>query len=184
MFCKNKKPQNIVNNINMEIDYDKLAQAIVKANQEANKVANKADENETNAKEKVKVSVVMKNIFNVVFKSKSSEGVLLAGSLSLITRFIFLLMFAVSICLGISFIVFGIQIFDTNEWLKSIITFSFLFVLGITSVILGVIFKGASNDLETETDKNYIASIFSAIVAFAALIVSFVDLFKDGFING
>ena len=177
-----KQPKTTINNIesiNLEIDYNKLAKAIVKANQEANIV-----EVDSAAKEKTKISVVLKNIFNVIFKHKGSEGVLLTGSLSLITRFIFLLMFAVSIVLGISFIVLGFQIFDTKEWLKSSITFAFLFLLGFTSIMLGVIFKGASNDLETEKDKNYITSIFSAIVAFTALIVSFIDLFKDGFING
>lgn len=177
-----KKQNTVVNNIdtvNVEIDYDKLAQAIVKANQEVNMV-----EINSNTKEKAKISVVIKNIFNVVFKHKGSEGILLTGSLSLITRFIFLLMFAVSIILGISFIVLGFQMFDTKEMLKSFITFAFLFLLGFTTIMLGVIFKGASNDLETEKDKNYITSIFSAIVAFTALIVSFVDLFKDGFING
>lgn len=175
-----KQPKTTINieSLNLEIDYDKLAKAIVKANQEANIVEVNSD-----TKEKTKISVVIRNIFNVVFRHKGSEGILLTGSLSLITRFIFLLMFAVSIVLGISFIVFGFQIFDTKEWLKSSITFAFLFLLGFTSIMLGVIFKGASNDLETEKDKNYITSIFSAIVAFTALIVSFVDLFKDGFIN-
>ena len=56
----------------------------------------------------------------------------------------------------------------------TILVSSIAFVLGIYSAVL---WKSAK-EIVIEKDKNYIVSVFSGIVSFAALIVALIALFK------
>ena len=61
-----------------------------------------------------------------------------------------------------------------------------IYVLVLSSMLLFILFLysvimwGASNEMKNEQDKNYIVSVFSGIVSFAALIVALIALFRGG----
>ena len=51
-------------------------------------------------------------------------------------------------------------------------------VLLFASFAVSLLFRGIANEIRAEKDRNYIISVFSGIVGFAALIVALVALFK------
>ena len=155
MAKKKDKPQ-IINNIeklNLEIDYDKLAEAIVKAQEKG--------ESEANKKRKF---------------TSGSFAILVTIAFRIFTVFVGLLSVAMLIAIG--------GVVDVFEWYG----FSNIFV-GIVSILMLLIFAvllglfavllwKSAKEIETEKDRNYIISVFSGIVSFAALIVALVALFK------
>ena len=45
-------------------------------------------------------------------------------------------------------------------------------------LVFSLIFRASANEIATEKDRNYIISVFSSVVSFAALVVALVALFK------
>ena len=155
MAKKKDKPQ-VVNNIqelNLEIDYDKLAEAIVKANSQLDAEAN---------------------------KSKKFTSGMFSISVFVILRVIALLGWIIAFALLIG----SINTFIEMSWNDfSIISGNiFQIIYSITITVLLVLYPlmlwKSAKEIETEKDRNYIISVFSGIVSFAALIVALVALFK------
>ena len=154
MAKKKDKPQ-VINNIgelNLEIDYDKLAEAIVKAQ--------KSSESETS-------------------KNKKFTSVTFALLISLVFRGIAIIGFALTIIMPIA-LWESIKIKQ-----EGILGLLFVILMGAFSLacvfvlfILSWILWKSAKEIETEKDRNYIISVFSGIVSFAALIVALVALFK------
>ena len=152
---KKNKPQ-VVNNIqklNLEIDYDKLAEAIVKAQEKGEEEANK-NKKFTSGAFSVTTSVVLRVV------------AVLGGLLSLASPFVIInvaktfmwneIGAIIGNVLGILFFVAWVAVLALYSWL---------------------LWKSAK-EIETEKDRNYIISVFSGIVSFAALIVALVALLK------
>ena len=156
-MAKKKDKLQVINNIqelNLEIDYDKLAEAIVKA--QNNNVT--TDKNESKYTTKTFASLI-----SLSFRSVS----------------IMLLPIIVIIGLAMKHAITEIMLWDNfsiiiANIMCTILVSSIAFVLGIYSAVL---WKSAK-EIEIEKDKNYIVSVFSGIVSFAALIVALVALFK------
>lgn len=157
MAKKKDKPQ-VINNIqelNLEIDYKELAQAIVEAQ-------NDAEKQQTERKS---------------FVSNS-----FAFWISLFFRFVSILGIAVCIIGFITIIQYAI---NTAIWNTPHNIVANIFVLGTIGLLLisfgayCIIMWRAAKEIETEKDRNYIISVFSGIVSFAALIVALVALFKE-----
>ena len=155
MAKKKDKPQ-VVNNIqelNLEIDYDKLAEAIVKANSQLDAEAN---------------------------KSKKFTSGMFSISVFVILRVIALLGWIVAFTLLIG----SINTFIEMSWndFSTISGNIFQIIYSITITVLLVLYPlmlwKSAKEIETEKDRNYIISVFSGIVSFAALIVALVALFK------
>ena len=155
MAKKKDKPQ-VVNNIqelNLEIDYDKLAEAIVKANSQLDAEAN---------------------------KSKKFTSGMFSISVFVILRVIALLGWIVAFTLLIG----SINTFIEMSWndFSTISRNIFQIIYSITITVLLVLYPlmlwKSAKEIETEKDRNYIISVFSGIVSFAALIVALVALFK------
>ena len=155
MSKKKDKPQ-VINNIqelNLEIDYDKLAESIVKAQEKS--------ENEINRKKKF-TSGTFAMIISFAFRGVAILGWLIALATPIAIINVaksFLWVEANAIVGNVFSIAFAVALF---------------FVLNLYSLLL---WKSAK-EIETEKDRNYIISVFSGIVSFAALIVALVALFK------
>lgn len=137
-----------------EFDYDKLAEAIVKAR-------NESDKQQTERKS---------------FVSNS-----FAFWISLFFRLV--PVFGMAVCgIGVFAIIdYAVNIAVWNTINNIIANVFLLWVMGVLLVSLGaycIIMWKAAKEIEREKDKNFIVSVFSGIVSFAALIVALVALFK------
>lgn len=149
-MAKKKSNPTVVNNIesvNMEIDYDKLAEAIVKAQEKAN--------------EKYSVSrELMKFVITPIFWILT----VFSGVLS-ITFFAFLFASAK-------------DLLSNENWVAGGLSLLFVFFVALFTLILTVFLGLTAKEIDEENDRNYIASIFSNIVAIVALIVALIALIK------
>ena len=155
MAKKKEKPQ-VINNIqelNLEIDYDKLAESIVKANSKLDAEAN---------------------------QSKKFTSGMFSMSVFVILRVIALLGWIIAFALLLG----SINTFIEMSWndFSTISGNIFQIIYSITITVLLVLYPlmlwKSAKEIETEKDRNYIISVFSGIVSFAALIVALVALFK------
>ena len=184
---KKKNNQTVINNIgsvNMEIDYDKLAEAIVKAQAKAEK--QKEIQELQNEKESDKLSVreTFKIIGAIITNKAKSNGTLtsvfIGGIMSLFFNF-----FAIcGICLLILDIYAIIVTVKNFSWtfntaIANIFSIIIFFIAGIVISIISFIFRAIANEIKKEKDRNYIIAVFSAIVAFVALVLSFMDVIKE-----
>ena len=149
--CKCKKI--IINNNVNEIDYDKLADAIVKA-QEIN-------EDKANQKHRF---------------TSGSFAMLITVAFRVFSAFVGLL--------AVLMLVAPVVSWSTLQWnsftniVTSIVTIVFCIVFTTVLGVYTILLWKSANEIETEKDRNYIISVFSGIVSFAALIVALVALFK------
>ena len=155
MAKKKDKPQ-VINNIqelNLEIDYDKLAEAIVKANSQLDAEAN---------------------------QSKKFTSGMFSMSVFVILRVIALLGWIIAFALLLGSINTVIEM-SWNDF-STISGNIFQIIYSITITVLLVLYPlmlwKSAREIEKEKDRNYIISVFSGIVSFAALIVALVALFK------
>ena len=153
---KKKNKSQIINHIQevkLEIDYDKLAEAIVKAQEKS--------ENEANKSKKFTSGMFSMLVF-VVLRLIACLGwiiafCLLLGSVNLITAMSWE----------------GFSVVAEN-------IFQIVYTVAIVAllVLYPLMLWKSAKEIETEKDRNYIISVFSGIVSFAALIVALVALFK------
>lgn len=132
--------------INNEIDYDKLAEAIVKAN-------NKQQETYSPSRE------WMKYVLIPVFVGLA----ILSGTLS---AAMFVTLFK------------STSVIFENGILTGIVIFLLEFFIAFFALGFCVFSIVSAKEIDKENDRGYIASMFSNIVAIAALIVSLVALLK------
>lgn len=144
--------RNEVTYITNEIDYDKLAKAMVKA----------LNNNDENTPQKTYTSKMLGKACSVIFRVISAFG--------------FTLLFM--LIAGI-FMDFNFSQYVTDNGLFNAIFFIvfYVFLCALIGVLSFFLFKSA-DEVEIETDKHYIVSMFSSLVCVAALIVSLVALFK------
>lgn len=183
---KAKKQKQVINNIgqlNLEIDYGKLAKAIVEANQKAKQ--NERDE--FNKKEKIDAKKFFSAVWKIIKNKKDTNGAMLHGTFSIILSWFFMwlaLAFVVSAVLLCGAIIIAIikipwTTYDVPSFIGSIVA---IFLMGVTVVVMlmsAILLKGSANDIEREQDKNYIVAVFSAVVSLVALIVAFVSLYMN-----
>lgn len=153
-----KGKQNIINNIqelNLEIDYKKLAKAIVDAQSDAEK-------------QQTEKKSFISNSF--------------AFWISLFFRVVPIFGMAVCVIGSITIIQYAI---NTAVWTSTNNTIANIFALGTVGLFLiafgayCIIMWRAAKEIEQEKDKHFIVAVFSGIVSFAALIVALVALFKE-----
>lgn len=155
MAKKKDKPQ-VINNIqelNLEIDYDKLAEAIKKAEARGN-----CDDN----KKSRHISGAFATLLTLLFYGLSIFGwILSVGAL-----------FAIH------------NLWDSLKWdnfaniFGSVNTIACILAIMAVLALYSILLWKSAKEIEREKDRNYIISVFSGIVSFAALIVALVALFK------
>ncbi|MEF2919218.1 MAG: hypothetical protein U0O22_01955 [Acutalibacteraceae bacterium] len=180
----NIENQTIINN---HIDYDKLAQAIVKALAEANSAKEISTQEEVEPKQKPSIKLRIKNflksiyqffklIYYIIFNKKQYNGEMSSGLFSALI---------VSFLNTIAFVGFGVivivSIFLIQNWswtINNIILLIVMIVINFVVAMFSLVCRGAANEMAVEKDRNYIVAVFSSIVCFVALIVSLIALFK------
>ena len=173
MAKKKDKPQ-VINNIqelNLEIDYDKLAEAIVKAQNKASEISDETEETELG---------FWKSVWYIIRNKNKKSGSVLAESMSMLLSLVFnilaILFFVGGVLTAVMLLVY---IFSRTEWELKIVFNAITFaVSGIFLEFFALLMRGIANDISWEQNRNYIVSIFSSMVSFAALIVALVALFK------
>lgn len=196
---KNNGNSNTIIN-NAEIDYDKLAEAIVRANIIL-KEQEKADENNTiDAKEKEwhkiigvkdypdsekffkrKIHEIRNNIslllHIVFFKEKNAKyDVATFGLLQMATICVFSLCKLILYVLTLLFLVATFFTLSNKEW---IFYFNPVYLLyAFLTFFFSRIFRVASFEIKNITDRNYLIGILSATTCFFAMIIAILALVK------
>lgn len=148
---KNKKATTVnnIDTVNIEIDYEKLGEAIVKAQQKAS--------------EKYSVSrEMMKFIIVPAFW-------IFAGVCGLVSICL-LVIFVSSI---------GEVFDDSENWFAEALVWLLEFVLLLFSIVLTILLICTAKEIDEEKDRHYIATVFSNTVSFVALIIALVALFQS-----
>ena len=147
---RRRKNVTIIHN---EIDYDKLAEAIVRAQQRT------ADESQ-------KVGII---------------SCALSDMISLCLRLLSICAFPVSIGIGVCTWKVIANSLPENGWLRIflyVIDFIVSFGLSFGLGVFAATFWKAATEIKRETDRNYIVAVFAGLVSFAALVVALVALIK------
>lgn len=186
----NKQPKNITNHYHnvfrstTEIDYDKLAKAIVKAQQEAKEQKEDENQPEENDNKKLTLRENLKLIWLIIRNKVESNGTmtsnLLGGVMSLVFNFLAIFSLIILV-IGIvaSVIVYQDFTWSWNTASGNVIIIGCCVCFEVVVMVVAFIFRCVANEIGKEKDRNYIISVFSALVAFVALVVTVVDKVKD-----
>jgi len=172
MAKKKDKPQ-VINNIqelNLEIDYDKLALAILKAQEHSTTIESYKEDNH---------EYIQKTLSGKIKKNYLSFSII-----KLIATFFYVMCFVevyltaltVSIVNDYFYNLFLSQ--NYSIWFARTVSIMSVIVFLAVSLLLFCILFNIAKEISKEKDRNYIISVFSGIVSFAALIVALVALFK------
>lgn len=180
-----------------EIDYDKLAQAIVKAQREAQTVTEENADTQPSAQaseelEKVKDTKQTKRlsakefrqlVWDIICNKKSSDGTIVSG---LMATAIWIAFNGLAIFLVLAFfaiIIYGVYRATQFDWLNDFslsVLGTIIEIIGslVCMVLFALVFRAAANEIEKEKDRNFVVATFSGLVSFAALVVACVALVK------
>ena len=197
MAKKKDKPQ-IINNIqelNLEIDYDRLAQAIVKAKQieEENAAKKKAadleewkkilgvNKHEDKKRIKKKIYVFCNNVkvfFNLIFFSKKKKvRVSMTGAfMQSITATFFHLIKVMLWILSLAFI--SVCIYHGNMAF-GLLNYVYYIGFAIIAFMLASIFRQMAIETEQITDRERVLGIFTAVMSVIPMIEIIVPFFKE-----
>ncbi len=147
----------------VEIDYDKLANAIVKAQDEAN------TENIKNA-----VIKAYKEIESQMPKRKYTKELL-----RFVIGPILIIMIVVCIIMAVFAVIYGVKSLNTFDFSNYKCYFKIVILFGIFSIsVLMAIFSGFSfKEIEAEEDFNFISTMFTNLTSLGALIVAVLAMF-------
>lgn len=163
-----RKRKIVVHNHINEIDYNKLAEAIVKANE-----VSKA---ESQHSEKIGFwKAVWKIIRNKESKNGKRTAILLAEIMATF--------FNVAALIGLAFsgliLIGSIFGFKWNvEITQIIIQVAATAILILFALAISLIFRCIANEIGAEKDRNYITTLFFGFTSLASLIVALIALFK------
>lgn len=166
--------------INNEFDYDKLAEAIVKAQRKAEESTDKTD---VLSKEKLTFKKFWELVKCIVLNKSQSNGTMTSGIFGGLLTAVFNLL-AIIGCVVVFFGIIAFIVFCKNlTWSWAIasgnISVIVLFISMLVMILMfALLFRGAANELAIEKDRNYVVSDFSGVVSFAALVVALVALYK------
>lgn len=181
MFRKSKKKNKLKNKpaannntATLEIDYEKLADAIVKAQQKA---AEPKEEPDNQGKPKF-----FKSFWLLLRGKLNTDDQLSMGTLALLLRFMFCFISIIGMLFAGYLIYDLVTVLILMNWDQTAVIVENVFILlGYAvfipfAVIISVLFYAISKEIEKSKDKHYVASFFSCVVSLAALIISLVAL--------
>ena len=163
-------------NVKNEIDYDKLAKAISK------ELAQNAQPT-TKEKPKNEKLGFWKSMWYIIRNKKQSNGCttsgLIGGLLSIGFNSLAILG-AVAFVFGlISMVVTAVELpWSKNTTLGFALAIIIWLAILVLVALLSIVFRASANEMKEEKDRNYIVTVFSGIVGFAALIVAVIALLK------
>ena len=132
--------------------------------------------------ERISLLTLLKKVWLVLTDKANTNGNMTSVAFAAITSIVFKLI----ACFGFLIVVAGIWVLCTQArdmaWTGIDLIFKHIYSVVLMSMLLIVVFLysvimwGSSNEMKRERDKNYIVSVFSGVVSFAALIVALVAL--------
>ena len=160
---------NNINHLNLEIDYDKLAEAIIKAQRVSEEKAAEAP-GESRAS-------LFQSILRIFQGKKSGDGRFLSAPFAVILSLAYRMIAIIGLIASIVLAIALVRSFASATWQGwAILGNIVMIVLGIALLfslfLYLIVFWGAANDVEQEKDKNYVINVFTGLVSLAALIVA------------
>lgn len=180
-----QKQQQILQKIHVEIpvDYELLAKEILKQ-QELLKKAKEYVKAEQSDEPQKKISL-WEAVWGILQNTRDTQGKILSDSMATFMSIFFHLIGKMFMLASIGFLIITIMIplaWEWNTiglWLDNLSYISLLVVVIVFCFLFGIIMIGSANDIERETDRDYIANVFSGLFGFVSLIVAIVALFKE-----
>ena len=180
MARKKEEQQTIINISEMkcEVDYDKLADAIVKAQAVASK------QTKERKKEKITLKDIWREIVAILCNKRNADGTMTTSAFAMMNYIVFGVASVLSLAVsGASIAVLVVMLADMVwtgwEIWKNIVTIFILIVMMVIALFFFILFRGVSNEMQQEEDKSFLLSVFSGIVSFAALIVALISLLRE-----
>ena len=162
---------------NMQIDYNSITDAIV----EANNRVNNTNQTEING-EKLGF---WKAVWYILKGGKSNDGRFLTAPFIVIINVTYIVLAFLSFLFSIIGILgFGAYYWiNIASWEQSNIAsnvFSIIIMICIMGVLLVfcIVFKGAANDIKHEKNKNYVFGVFSGLISVISLIIAIIALYR------
>ena len=176
-----EKQQEVV----VSIDYEKLAEAIIRAQEKVNE-KNETAEPPLNVEQippKKHWWDIFPAIFSILSGKGSKNGAFTAAPFAWIVSFIYRAIAVLGtvgiVALDVEFVkIIKINVVQGLSVIGVIIFVIVVAFISFTAFCCMVIFLGASDDIKKEQDKNYIMSVFSGMMSVAALIVAIAALVK------
>lgn len=167
----------------MEIDYDKLAEAIVKANNKQNTEPTQQEE-EINLSIKQKLKILGKGIVQILTCKNKTESALTTGFFAMLVSMLFRAVAIFGVVAFVALISGLIETCSGMSWagfaiITNVFTIATTILIGIAILLYSLVIWGSATEIENERDKDYIISVFSGIVTFVALIVALIALKND-----
>ncbi len=197
---RNKSKSTVINNIdsvNLQIDYDELAQAIVKAQKEADAIAEKENQESLEKeyqeivqqrkkylKEKdfshincrflrnIRTFLNQLRVFKRMLFIPKKEIKLFSAIDGLISSFTIGLLFIVRIILYVFALLFILSVFKGNHIAVSLL-------ISFVTFSIAQLIRIAQYEVERLKDRDYVLALFVGILTIFSIIVSVLTLFPD-----
>ncbi len=171
-----RKHRRYITVVNNEIDYDKLAEAIVRAN---NSTKTEIDETQ----EKLEFKKLISAFGSIIINKHQSNGTTTSSIFGLLISFVFNALALLSLVVLVCGIIASVMVIAGFVWtwklaLANIMTILLIAIALIIIALFAFLFRAAANEMDREKDRNYIVNVFSAIVSFAALMIALVAFLK------
>lgn len=165
---KNKK-------VSVEIDYDKLAEAIVKAQIKLNQ------SEPSHQKPRPSWKKFWRNIWEIICRKNKTNGDLTIDGFKLILSITFDTLCFAGVFVFIKFLVFTINHFGDFVWSKNAIVYNVIdivmfSVIGVIILLISLLFRGAAHEMQYEKDRHFVMAVFSSFISIIAVIISIIAL--------
>ena len=134
--------------------------------------------------EKITLWKFLKKVWLVITDRADTHGNMTSGAFAFLVSIVFRAVALVGFlvfALGIYAVVLYFLDLSWQNWpeiIRNIYALVMVAMILFVLVMYSIIMWGASNEMRKEKDKNYIISVFSGVVSFAALIVALVALLR------
>ena len=160
---------------NIEFDYDRLAEAIVKANRMV--------EEKSDVPEPVEKIGFFKKVWWIIRNKKDVHYDMLSGLFTMPITALFNSIACISgltFLLGIPMLIHAVAImpWEQDRIIPQIVGVFFIAVVLIDIALLSLIIRSAANEFAREKDRDFIIAVFSAVIGLVSLIVALVTLLK------
>jgi len=166
-------------NVNMEIDYDKLAEAIVKANNMPQQ-----EQQPVKTSDKIKWKEFVQLIFSTekFYKGNKMNGNLALLSAPLILTYKFITGFL--ILLGLTSLFISVMNIKSLFIYPNYIIIPFFIFIAILCAVFQSVFRMAAKEVEETNDIQILSAIFSSVVTFIAMAGTVISVFVALWLGG
>ena len=180
---ENTKEEKIIEpiNVKVEIDYDELATAIVKAQKLVERGEIPQDEVEESEITNKKLNKLQK--LGLKIRRKINQLIFDFKKESITTKIFALFVWVCFLTIGLLG-VFLSPTFITMRWEEIILFFGgnlgviYYYIFFVGAEMFSIVFIFASIEILISKDRNFIISVFSALTSLVAMIISLIALFK------